>query len=377
MSKLILKGANIVWTGTVGRGGHIMYALQWLHGLRLLGHEVLYYDRIGDSPEAAALFGQIVDRWWDKRLAVAIRPTGESVFGPSVAEIEAFARDAAGIISLGCQFSADPDPWLASVRPRVLVDLDPGFSQLWAMEASSIDDVLGRHDLYFTVGANIGTARSSLPTLGIDWRPIWNPVITEWWKPEAPRRRDRFTTIAGLWLNAYQPFEGVMWGPKAEELRRFQRLPMFAGEPIEIALESGSGDELVRELAENGWRVESANAVASTPESYREYIADSAGEFSCAKGLYVGARSGWFSDRSACFLAAGRPVVIQDTGIQDTLPTGAGLFPVATVEAAADAIHRIRMDYEHQSTIARQIALDHFDARRVLPPFLEAMGVYG
>jgi hypothetical protein len=352
-----------------------MYALQWLHGLRLFGHEVLYYDCISDAPEAAALFGQIIERWWDSGLAVAMRPNGESVFGPSVADIEAFARDSAGIISLGCQFSADPDPWLASVRPRVLIDTDPGFSQLWAVEGSS-DDVLGRHDLYFTVGSNIGTVRSSLPTLGIDWRPIWNPIITEWWKPEAPRTRDRFTTIAGLWLNGYQPFEGVTWGPKAEELRRFLRLPALAGEPIEMALESGSGDELVRELAQNGWRLESADAVASTPESYQEYVTTSAGEFSCAKGLYVGSRSGWFSDRSACFLAAGRPVVVQDTGIEDLLPSGTGLFPVATVEAAADAIRRIRMDYTRQSTIARQIALEYFDARRVLPVLLEAMGLH-
>ncbi|MGH7872972.1 MAG: glycosyltransferase [Candidatus Binatia bacterium] len=377
MSKLILKGANVVWTGTVGRGGHIMYALQWLHGLRLLGHEVLYYDRIDNRPESALLFGQIMERWWDRRLAVAMRPTGEAVFGPSVDHVEAFARDAAGIITLGCQFSAEPDPWLASVRPRVLIDLDPGFSQLWSIGASTIEDILGRHDLYFTVGSNIGSARSSLPTLGIDWRPIWNPVITEWWKPAAPRTRDRFTTIAGLWLNAYQSFQGVMWGPKAEELKRFLCLPALAGESIEIALESESGDDLMGKLRQNGWRIESAEAVASTPESYMEYVAGSAGEFSCAKGLYVGAKSGWFSDRSACFLAAGRPVVIQDTGIQAVLPTGAGLFPVATVEEAADAIHRVRRDYQRQSMIARQIALDHFDARRVLPPFLEAMGING
>lgn len=377
MSKLILKGANVAWTGTVGRGGHIMYALQWLHGLRILGHEVLYYDRIDNSLEAAALFGQIVEHWWDCRLAVAMGPDGELVFGPSVEQLEAFARDAVGIITLGCQFSAEPDPWLASVRPRVLIDQDPGFSQLWAMEASSIEDVLGRHDLYFTVGANIGTARSTLPTLGIEWRPIWNPVITDWWKPAAPRRHDHFTTIAGLWLNAYQPFQGFMWGPKAEELKRFIDLPALSGESIEIALESGSGDELMEALRRNGWRIESADAVASTPDSYLEYVSGSAGEFSCAKGLYVGARSGWFSDRSACFLAAGRPVVVQDTGLQDALPTGAGLFPIATVEEAADAIKRIRMDYEHQSMIARQIAVDHFDARRVLPPLLEAMGVNG
>ena len=377
MSKLILKGANIPWTGTVGRGGHIMYALQWLHGLRLLGHEVLYYDRVDDRSETAALFGTIVGQWWDSRLAAALRKNGRSAFGLSLAQVEAFASDAAGIISLGCQFSADPDPWLASVRPRVLIDVDPGFSQLWAMEASSPEEVLGRHDLYFTVGANVGTTRSVLPTLGIDWRPIWNPVIAEWWKPETPRSRNRFTTIAGLWLNGYERFDGVVWVPKAEELSRFLRLPSLAGESIEIAVESGAGEDLLSELAHNGWLVESAELLTSSPEAYREYVTASAGEFSCAKGLYVGSRSGWFSDRSACFLAAGRPVVIQDTGIQDILPTGAGLVAVATVEEAAEAIQRIRKDYEHQSTIARRIALDHFDARRVLPALLELMGING
>jgi hypothetical protein len=200
-------------------------------------------------------------------------------------------------------------------------------------------------------------------------------VITEWWRPETPRRRDRFTTVAGLWLNGYQPFEGVVWGPKAEELKRFLRLPSMAGEAIEIALESGSGEDLLQELASNGWLVESAELLTSSPESYREYVTASAGEFSCAKGLYVGSKSGWFSDRSACFLAAGRPVVIQDTGIKEVLPTGAGLFAVDTVEEAADAIRRIRADYQRQSSIARQIAVSHFDASRVLPALLEPMGI--
>jgi hypothetical protein len=243
------------------------------------------------------------------------------------------------------------------------------------MEASSPDEVLGRHDLYFTVGGNIGTERSTLPTLGLHWRPIWNPVVLDWWNPDAPRTRDRFTTVAGLWLNGYQPFEGVLWGPKAEELKRFLRLPSMAGEAIEIALESGTGKELLHELARNGWLVESAESLTSSPESYCQYVTASAGEFSCAKGLYVGSRSGWFSDRSACFLAAGRPVVVQDTGIRDILPVGAGLDAVTTPDEAAEAIRRIRMDYVRESKIARQIALDHFDARRVLPALLQAMGI--
>jgi hypothetical protein len=374
VARLIVAGANIVWTGTLGRGGHIMYALQWLHGLRLLGHDVLYYDRIDAPPQSVALFEAIVTRYWDPRRAVAMRASGEPAYGLSVSEIEAFAREAAGIISLGCTFAAEPDPWLMSVRPRVLIDTDPGFSQLWA-EQKSAEEVLGLHDLYFTVGPNVGTPHSALPTLGLTWRPIWNPVIAEWWKPMAPVAGARFTTIAGLWLNGYQPFQGVMWGPKAEELRRFLRLPAVVGEPVEIALEPGSDDELVAELVQNGWHVVSADGVASTPDAYREYVSNAAGEFSCAKGLYVGSRCGWFSDRSACFLAAGRPVVVQDTGIRDLLPTGAGLFAVSTVEEAAQSVQSIRRDYAHHSAVARQIALEHFDVRRLLPPLLKAMGL--
>jgi hypothetical protein len=245
---------------------------------------------------------------------------------------------------------------------------------LWA-RAATVEDVLGRHDLHFTVGANIGTRRSAVPTLGLDWRPIWNPVIAEWWEGRESDGRGRFTTIAGLWHNAYQTFEGVMWGPKAEELQRFLALPQLAGEPIEMAVEQGSGTELLATLGRNGWLVEAADVVASTPNDYRDYICAAAGEFSCAKGLHVGSRSGWFSDRSACFLAAGRPVVIQDTGIGDVLPTGGGLFPVSTVEEAADAIRRIRLDYKYHSSRARQIAIEYFDVRRVIPRLLNAMGV--
>src|SRR5207302_9762810 len=181
----------------------------------------------------------------------------------------------------------------------------------------------------YTVGPNIGTSRCRVPTLGIEWRPIWNPVVADWWDPDRPRGRDRFTTVAGLWFGDYQYFDGSVWGPKAEQLARFRDLPAAAGEPIEIAVESDSGTAVLGELAQHGWVVESADAVAATPEAYRDYIADSAGEFSVAKGVYVGTRCAWFSDRSACFLAAGRPVVVQDTGIADVLPTGEGLFPVA------------------------------------------------
>lgn len=375
MARLIVSGASIAWTGKVGRGGHIMYALQWLHGLRRLGHDVLYYDRIDDTPESAALFSAIMASWWRPDRSAAVRASGESAAGLDTAAVEAFAREASGIICLGCQFAPEPDPWLRSVRPRVFIDQDPGYTQLWA-QSQSVEAVIGRHDLHFTVGPNLGTEHSPLPTLGLRWRPIWNPVVLDWWTPSTTAAPDaRFTTIAGLWLNGYQPFQGVTWGPKAEQLQRFLRLPALVREPIEIASEAGAGAELIAELEQHGWRVAAADQVAPSAAAYRDYVQASAGEFSCVKGLYVGSRCGWFSDRSACFLAAGRPVVIQDTGLEGLLPTGAGLFAVATVEEAAQAIRRIRSDYAHHAARARAIAEEHFASDRVLPAMLAAMGL--
>jgi hypothetical protein len=180
MAKIIVKGGNLVWSGTPGRGGHIMFVLQWLEGLKRLGHEVLYYDRARDSTERAnsleraRLFGEIIERWWDPALSAAVLPSGQAAYGLNAKEVEQFGRNAAAVISLGCTFGAEPEPWLAKIRPRVLVDLDPGFSQVWATRKSP-EEIFGRHDFYFTVGANIGTSRCSLPTFGIEWRPHLEP----------------------------------------------------------------------------------------------------------------------------------------------------------------------------------------------------------
>src|SRR5262249_27761307 len=150
-------------------------------------------------------------------------------------------------------------------------------------------------------------------------------------------------------------FEGQTLGPKAEEFRKFLHLAGLAGEPVEVALNIDPEDPDLALLRRHGWQIESPQAVA-TPELYREYVTGSAGEFSCAKGGYVGTRCGWFSDRSACYLAAGRPVVLQATGFEDLLPTGRGLFAVRTAEEAAEAIRMIRADYHLHSLAARALA---------------------
>lgn len=374
MAKIIVEGGNLVWDGTTGRGGHIMFILQWLEGLKRLGHEVLYYDKACDRPEATTLFADTMERWWNPTLSAAVLPSGKATYGLNASEVERFGRDAAAIISFSCTFGAEPEPWLADVRPRVLIDTDPGFNHVWASKGNP-DDIFGRHDFYFTVGANVGTSRCSVPTFGIEWQPIWNPVVLDWWCPSRPITRDRFTTVASWWDNAYQEFEGKIWGPKAEQIRRFVTLPQILGEQIEIALDTAPNDQEVPHLESHGWVIKSPKAVVASPGSYRDYLSGSTGEFSCAKGLYVGTKCGWFSDRSSCYLAAGRPVVVQGTGFSDVLPTGEGLFSVDTVDEAANAIRMIRRDYRRHATAARNLARQYFDSHRLLSRLLEHIGV--
>jgi hypothetical protein len=378
VAKLVIE-ASITWAENNGRGGRTMHMLQWVNGLRALGHDVLFYDELSPkddrlederADELAQWFGDIMTRWWDPRRSAAVVRSGRPLFGLTVEEIAEFARDADAVIGLGCGW--DPPPWLESVRPRILIDLDPGLTQFWGEEVG-IERIIGDQDYHFTFGANVGRG-AEIPTLGIEWRPLWPPVVLDWWSNDGRRERDTFTTISSLWDGEWRELGGKLWGPKGEQLEQFVRLPELAEEPIEIAVdELDESAHLVGELRGAGWRVEYAAELVSSPEAYRDYVLASAGEFSTAKGLYVGTRSGWFSDRSACYLAAGRPVVVEDTGIAEHIPTGEGLFSVGDVEEAAHAIRTIRADYDRHAAAARKLAADYFDAGRALRPLLDVI----
>jgi hypothetical protein len=375
MARLVVV-EDLVGPSVLGRGGHAIHVLQILEGLRRLGHDVLFLEFLDQRPEPAAIayLGEALRGRWDRgRFALLDSRSGESYAGVSREEVAAFAAGADAVISLAAHYRREPWPLLADVSPRILVETDPGYTHLWAVGGDPAE-IFGEHDLYFTVGANVGTARSSIPTSGIDWRPLWPPVILDWWVSGGPVLRDRFTTV-GAWRDyGYLEFDGQMLGPKVEEFRRFIDLPTRAGEELELTL-AIDRDDPDRELLErHGWRLEAPARVA-TPDGYRAYVSQSLAEFSCAKGGYVGTRSGWFSDRSACYLAAGRPVVLQSTGFEDVLPTGAGAFAVSGVDEAAEAMARIRAEYEHHSRSARGLAAEFFDAERLLAGMLSAAGL--
>jgi hypothetical protein len=355
---------------SLGRGGHAMYVLQWLHGLERLGHRVVFLEFLKEDPgeskqTVAAYFGETMSHWWHPdQCALLVDKTLESLYGLDSKQVSHIADEAAGVISLAAHYRREPFPLVDKIRPRILLEQDPAYTQLWALGGDPVD-IYGEQDLYFTVGANIGSPRCNLPTVEIRWRPTWNPVVLDWWAKTGAITRDRFTTVGDWRSYGYLEFAGQILGPKAEEFRKFIALPLVTGETIELTLNIDSADPDREVLQRHGWRLENP-AVVSTPDRYREYVMGSVGEFSCVKGGYAGTHCGWFSDRSACYLAAGRPVVLQATGFEDLLPTGKGLFAVKTVEEAAEAVKAIRRDYAMHAAAARAIAREHFDSDRVV-----------
>jgi hypothetical protein len=279
------------------------------------------------------------------------------------------AIDAAdAVITLAAHYRRAPWPRLERVRPRILIEQDPGYTHLWAV-GGDFRDVFGEHDVYFTVGAGVGTAQCRLPTFGIEWHAYMNPVLLDLWPRSDVGTGSWFGTVAGLRDYGWLEFEGATLGPKIEELRAFSALPSRVGERIELVSDLDPDDPDRRALEADGWAFRSPDDVAE-PETFRAFVLSAAGEFSVAKGGYVGTRCGWFSDRSACFLAAGRPVILQATGFEDHLPVGCGLFAVRDVDEAAAAVRTIRAEPARHSAAARRIACEYFDSDVVLSRML-------
>jgi hypothetical protein len=367
---------DLAGPSVLGRGGHAMHVLQILEGLRRLGHDVLFLEYLDGPPsaESARSFASLVAGWWDlERAALLDGTTGVSHAGVSSAAVRAFADGADGVLTLAAHYRSEAWPLLENVRPRLLLEQDPGYTHLWAADDEPAD-IFGVHDLYFTVGANVGSERSAIPTCGIEWHPLWPPVVLDWWSRAARLATDRFTTI-GAWRDyGYLEFEGRTLGPKVDEFEAFLDLPARAGEPLELVLAIEPDDPDHERLLDHGWLLRYPETVA-TPALYRDYVCGSLAEFSCAKGGYVGTRSGWFSDRSACYLAAGRPVVLQSTGFEDLLPSGSGAIAVTTADEAAAAMAEVRGDYARHAAAARELAREFFDAERLLGDALVLAGI--
>jgi hypothetical protein len=245
------------------------------------------------------------------------------------------------------------------------------YTQLWRAVYGK-EFGFDRHDVFATVGLNIGTPATSIPSCGRDWRHVLPTVVPDLWTgPDAPSD-GRFTTIASWESFSDLVYEGRWYRGKRASFERLADLPRrVADQELELALRRHRPDDELL-ARRQGWHVVEAARVAGDLDAYQRYVRASRGEIGIAKEAYVTARSGWFSDRSADYLVAGRPVVAQATGIEEHLPTGAGLMVFDTSESAADAIETVNAAYGAHCRAARELAAEYLDYRRVLPAFLEA-----
>ncbi|MGH7899108.1 MAG: hypothetical protein ACREQQ_14225 [Candidatus Binatia bacterium] len=372
-------------------GGYVWQALHYLLGFERLGCEAFFYEdsafyapaydpRAGTMGEsyrygldrAASILADygFGDRWvfWDAA-ENAYHGLSASATESVFASAEVFVN-VAGVNRLGDR----PRP-----AARIYLDIDPGVTQINLENGRpGLVEAVAECNLYFTFGENIGTERSPLPTGGLQWRPTRPPVAGDLWRGDGDSPLSAPFTTVGKWDAADRDlvFRGERFDwRKSRAWRKFIDLPRRSGERFELAMDVDSVPDDERDLRAAGWGIRQPLEVSIEPDDYRRYIVRSKGEFSAAKGLNVRLRSGWFSDRSVCYLAAGRPVVLEDTGFSDTLPTGRGLFAVATLEEAVEAFRSIGADYASHSAAAAEIAREHFAAERVLAPLLDAAGV--
>jgi hypothetical protein len=351
--------------GDPGQGGATWAVLQYVLGLQRLGHDVRLVEPVPDlRPEVVAYFQDVVSAFeLQGRAALLVAGTRETV-GASYDSL--LGAD----VLLNVSGMLQEEQVLGEVPARVYLDLDPAFNQLWhAVEG--IDMRFDGHTHFVTVGQAIGTASCSVPTCGRDWIPTLQPVVLERWPVPEGLDRNAFTTVGNWRGYGSIEHEGVFYGQKAHSVRELVSLPRRTGERFELAL--AIHDDETADLAaleENGWCLVDPREAASTPDRYWRFVRGSKAELGVAKSGYVASRCGWFSDRSACYLASGRPVVAQETGLSDFLPVGEGLFAFRTADDVLAAIEELARAYERHRRAARALAEDLLDSDRVLARLL-------
>ena len=390
-----MKRKRIVVMGFMGSipiAGVIWQHIHYIVGLQRLGHDVYYIEdsaRLPYNPETfeitnefdytAHLLSRLArefefkNRWAFCARYLPRQPTA----GLSLKKIRQLYREADAILNI-CGAQEFNDDLLASDR-IIYVESDPGVEQIKVDNGRrSTIDYLGRHCALITFGENDGTKRFPVPTHGFRWQPTRQPVVIDLWRTNrSPRSAAVFTSVANWSTSRIKDItwrgRRYLWS-KSREFLRFIGAPKRAGETFELA--TNIKDTKTRaKFLRNGWRLQSPLQLSVDYWLYRDYIRRSKGEFTVAKDQYVRLNTGWFSDRSACYLAAGRPVIIQETGFTRYYGGEAGLLSFRSVAEIAEAVKMINADYPKHSRAARKIAREVFDAKKVLSSLLERAGI--
>ena len=376
---------RIVVLGYIVRGplgGLAWHHLQYILGLCALGHDVYFVE---DSDDYASCYDPargVVDtdpsyglrfaahafdrlglgaRWcyYDAHTATWMGPLSSRA--REVCESAELLLNLSGVNPLR--------PWLAEVPHRAFVDTDPAFTQIRHLTDPNARALAAAHNSFFTFAENITRDDCLVPADGFAWQPTRQPIQLDAWPITSGPREGSWTTVMQWDSYRAREYDDRRYGMKSDSFEEFVDLPARAGEVFEIALGSeGAPRDFLRA---KGWRLLDPLEVTRDPWSYQEFIRGSKAEWSVAKHGYVASRSGWFSERSAVYLASGRPVLTQQTGFSDWLPTGAGLFAFETIDEAIAGMEEIDSNYEHHCRAARELAEEFFDARKILTDLIE------
>jgi hypothetical protein len=371
--------------------GVVWQVLHYLIGLERLGFEVYYVEWRGnwvphpvdpavDAGWPRVMVGHVLRQYGfgGRWICSAEFMAKGCTFGDLPAtELPRLYREAEAVINLTASHTLDADQ-LCCGR-RVYLETDPGTPQVRLSAGDArMWDLVRTHTHHFTFGENLYGADCLLPRPDLGYMATRQPVVLDLWQAPIAPHADTFTTIAKWRKSRGQRVvslngETYQWS-KDLEFARFLDLPRRTSQRIELALATVPPDDVSR-LEQHGWHIADASAVSRSLDEYRQYVHASRGEFTVAKDLNIRTRSGWFSDRSACYLAAGKPVINQDTGFDNILPTGEGLFSFRTMDDILAALEAINSDYERHSRAASDIAREYFDAGRVLGDLVERIGL--
>ena len=363
-------------------GGLAWHHMQYVMGLARLGHDVYFVEDSDDYPSCWDPDRDITDTDPTYGLRFATRAFEKAGlgdrwayhdahasrwFGPCADYILDMCRSADLLLNLS---GVNPlRPWLAEIPARTLIDTDPVFTQIGHLSGPGARDLASQHTTFLSFGENIGSPRSAIPDDGLPWQATRQPIVLDAWPVTPGSSPGKFTTI--MKWSSYQAREhnGRRYGMKADSSGPYLDLPKKAGRIFEWTLGTQAAPTAL--LRSKGWELRDPRETTRDPWTYQRYIRDSKAEFSVAKHGYVVSRSGWFSERSACYLASGRPVVTQETGFSDWLNVRGGVIPFSSPEEAVAAIEEINGRYEFHCQMARDVAEEYFDARKVLTELLE------
>ncbi|WP_345073935.1 hypothetical protein [Hymenobacter fastidiosus] len=357
-------------------GGHLWAYLNWALGFRSIGCRVIWLEQVKSDMSAPELYihvailkSRLVPYGLANEVALC-SSTGDALPPEKLGSCLDVESAAAATDLLLNQKYALPTTIVNRFKRTALLDIDPGLTQVWL--TSGIIRI-APHDVYFTIGETVGQPGARFSDAGRNWHYTPPCVFLEAWPVSPTPAPAVFTTVSHWNMELWETDQdGLYQNDKRNGFLPFLELPLHTAVKLELAIFLGKDDQQDRQMLEGyGWRVQDSQNIAATPTKYQYYIQKSSGEFSCVKPSCIRQQNAWISDRTLCYLASGKPVVVQHTGPSRFLPDAAGLFRFHTMQEAVRSLEHVAADYNKQSALARSLAEEYFDARKVTAALLE------